>query len=101
MHSTCRIPTLNNIETSNAVWVFAKWGVKPSDAWLSAFLSHLPSQLLTMQPPEICSVLWAAAMMPLHLPSQVLDGLLLESQVSVFVIVCQTQQVSAGMQCQA
>jgi hypothetical protein len=75
--------TLNNIETANLVWVFAKWGVTPSPAWLAAFSAQLQAQLLSLQPPELCSVLWAAAMMQLQLPNPVMDVLLLEAQVGV------------------
>lgn len=76
-----RMHTLNNIETANLVWVFAKWGVTPSPTWLAAFSAQLQSQLLSLQPPELCSVLWAAAMMQLQLPNPVMDVLLLEAQV--------------------
>eukprot|EP00775_Hariotina_reticulata_P006918 gene6918-7136_t len=74
--------SFNNVETANVVWVFAKWGVAPSSsAWLPAFLSQLSSQLLSLQPPEICSVLWAAAMSRITLPVPLLDSLMLEAQV--------------------
>jgi len=86
--------TFNNVETANVVWVFAKWGAIPSSpAWLPAFLDQLSSQLLTLQPPEICSVLWAAAMNRITLPVTLLDSLMLEAQVTVAhtvqaVVVC-------------
>jgi hypothetical protein len=34
-----------------------------------------------MQPPELCSVLWAAAMLQLQMPAELLDGVMLEAQV--------------------
>jgi hypothetical protein len=73
--------SLNHIETANVLWAFAKWAVPPSPPWLASYLAHLPSQLLAMQPPEIASVLWAAAMLQLQLPAQLLDGIMLEAQV--------------------
>jgi hypothetical protein len=78
----CRMSTFNNIETANLIWVFAKWGVTPTAPWLAAYSNQLQAQLLALQPPELCSVLWAAAMMQLALPNPVLDALLLEAQVS-------------------
>ena len=75
--------TFNNIETANLVWVFAKWGVPPSSSWLAAYSSQLQAQLLMLQPPELCSVLWAATMLQLKLPNPVLDALLLEAQVGI------------------
>jgi len=76
-----RMSGFNNIETANVIWVFAKWGVTPQPSWLVAFSSQLQQQLLSLQPPELCSVLWAAAMLGLQLPNPVLDALLLEAQV--------------------
>lgn len=73
--------TFNNIETANLVWVFAKWGVTPTAPWLAAYSRQLQAQLLALQSPELCSVLWAAAIMQLGLPNPVLDALLLEAQV--------------------
>jgi hypothetical protein len=75
--------SLNHIETANVLWAFAKWGAPPSAAWLAAYLAHLPSQLLAMQPPEMCSVLWAAAMLQLPVPAELLDGIMLEAQVGL------------------
>ncbi|KAF8056355.1 UBP11 [Scenedesmus sp. PABB004] len=77
--SHARLPSLNNVETANALWVFAKWGAPPAP-WLAAYVAHLPGQLLALQPPELCSVVWAAAMLQLQLPAAVLDSLLLDAQ---------------------
>jgi hypothetical protein len=73
--------SLNHIETANVLWAFAKWSAPPSPGWLASYLAHLPSQLLAMQPPELCSVLWAAAMLQLQVPAELLDGIMLEAQV--------------------
>lgn len=73
--------TFNNIETANLLWVFAKWGITPQPPWFLAYSSQLQSQLLALQPPELCSVVWSAAMMGLQLPNPVMDALLLEAQV--------------------
>lgn len=81
VHATSRMLGFNNIETANLIWVFAKWGVAPSGPWLAAYSNQLQAQLLALQPPELCSVMWAAAMMQLALPNPVLDALLLEAQV--------------------
>ncbi len=81
---------LNPVETANALWAFAKWGVQPSEPWSASCLARLRSLLLQLGPPELCSVLWAAAMLRLQLPTALLDGFLLEAQVgySVAVLLC-------------
>lgn len=72
---------LNEQELGNAVWAFAKWGRPPSADWLDRFLSQLPRCAVRMEPPAICSTLWAAAMLGLKLPPSLVDSILLESQV--------------------
>ncbi len=75
------MPTLNEQELGNALWAFAKWGRPPSAPWLERFLASLPATVVTMAPPSICSVMWAAVMMGLKLPAPLVDSILLESQV--------------------
>lgn len=76
-----RMPTLNEQEMGNALWAFAKWGRPPSEPWLSRYLARLPSCVVAMTPPAICSTMWAAAMLGLRLPPALVDAMLLESQV--------------------
>jgi hypothetical protein len=75
-----RMGGLNEQELGNALWAFAKWGRPPSDAWLERFLARLPGCVVRLEPPGVCSVLWAAAMLGLRLPEALVDAMLLESQ---------------------
>ena len=74
------MPSLNEQELGNALWAFAKWARRPPDAWLARFTARLPSCVVGMAPPAICSTLWAAAMLGLKLPAAMVDAILLESQ---------------------
>jgi len=75
------MPSLNEQELGNALWAFAKWGRPPSDAWLGRYMQRLPTCVVSMAPPSICSTLWAAVMLGLKLPASLVDSILLESQV--------------------
>lgn len=80
------MPSLNEQELGNAVWAFAKWGRPPSNPWLERLLQRLPSCIVSMEPPAICSILWAAVMLELKLPTALVDAILLESQVRSLVV---------------
>ncbi len=79
--------TFNCLELGNTLWAHAKWGVQPPEPWLSAMFAALLARMVELQPPQLSSVLWALAMLKQRPPPELLDNLLLESQVCACVNV--------------
>lgn len=73
--------SFNSFELANCLWSFAKWAHRPPDTWLETYYATLQTKMLALQPAGLSSITWAAAMLSLRLPQQLMDSIMLEAQV--------------------